>query len=198
MNKIFASTIVLLIFTLKTYSFDNNIKGFLVDISSGGEIGYLKEKFGNTKKGDGYAAFKLDFGIGYGFTKNLAITSGIEGRWLGNTPHLVSNKYQNGNYMSINIGDFYIGILYKNKDDFIYKLKLLSTTIGLGESEGTTFTNGSDAFTGNGIEVSLDKEIWKHLYLGAFTRFIITDPDLGTNNIIYNYSLGFNIGWAFY
>ncbi|WP_456383261.1 hypothetical protein [Persephonella sp.] len=198
MNKIFTLTIILLAFISKTYSFDNNIKGFLLDISLGGEIGYLKEKFGNAKKGDEYTAFKLDFGIGYGFTKNLAITSGIEGRWLGNTPHLVSNKYQNGNYMSINIGDFYIGILYKNENGFIYKAKFLSTTIGHGEPEGTTFANGSDAFTGNGVELSLDKEIWKHLYLGAFIRFIITDPDLETDNILYNYGLGFNIGWIFY
>ncbi|WP_457642497.1 hypothetical protein [Persephonella sp.] len=198
MRKVLVLIILLLVSLSKTYSFDNNVKGFLLDISIGGELGYLKEEFGDTEKGDRYTAFKLDFGLGYGFEKNLAIISGLEGRWLGNTPHLVSNKYQNGSYMSIIIGDFYIGVLYKNEDDFIYKIKLLSTTIGNGESEGTTFANGSDAFTGTGIEVSLNKEIWKHLYLGAFTRFIITDPDLGTDNIIYNYSLGFNIGWIFY
>ncbi|NPA12905.1 MAG: hypothetical protein GXO45_02835 [Aquificae bacterium] len=180
----------------KSHKYKYRYSRFLFDIFTGLEGGYLKENFKGLSKGDGYIALKGGVGFGYRITVDLYFINGIEGRWILNKPHLITNRYPDGNYMSLSMGDLFTGILYRDLDGFIFKLKFVLTKID--NDGGTTFASGGEIFTGKGIQFSVNKEFWKRFYAGVEGRFTVSNSDASTENTLYNYGLGLNLGWVFY
>ncbi len=165
----------------------------------GREFGYLKEIRGNSEKGDTFTGnrFALEFGA---FTQQTSFYSvGLSYTYTANTPELVSNTDEKGNYkplelISVDIG---YGNLYKN---FLFEFKVSYIGIYMRDTNGQSmnFNNGGEAFEGYGLEINLGTVVRRHILFGVNARFLDSNIDLNLDDKIRGASITAYVGLVFF
>ena len=165
----------------------------------GREFGYLKEIRSNKEKGNSYTGnrFALEFGA---FTDaNSFYSIGLDLSMTANTPELVSNTDEKGNYKPLDISSLNIGYgTFYNDFLFEFKVSYIGIYMSDNGNEETKFNNGGKSFEGYGLEIDLAKVIQRHILVGINARFLDSNIDLNIDDKIRGASLTAYVGLVFF
>ena len=165
----------------------------------GREFGYLKEIRENSEKGDSYTANRVSLEVGAFTEPSSFYFLGISYSSTANTPELVSNTDERGNYKPLDIFSFDLGYghFYKN---FLFEFKVSYIGIYMGDNNGQDmkFNNGGEAFEGYGLEINLGTIVRRHILFGINARFLDSNIDLNLDDKIRGASITAYVGLAFF